>query len=142
MIGIAPEPSGRYKLGNMDGKNKRPKFLNPAAIHLPVGAWVSILHRLSGVCLVVLLPAGLYVLDRSLQSPTFFEAVRQALAGLPGRAALLAVVWLAAQHFFSGIRHLLLDVDIGADLRTARRSAWATFAAALAVTALVGVFYL
>jgi succinate dehydrogenase / fumarate reductase cytochrome b subunit len=53
---------------------------------------------------------------------------------------LLVVVWIAAQHLFAGIRHLLLDVDIGVDLKSARRSAWATLAASLAVTALIGVW--
>jgi succinate dehydrogenase / fumarate reductase cytochrome b subunit len=124
----------------VDNKNKRPKFLNPLAIHLPVGAWVSILHRLTGLGLVVLLPAGLYVLDQSLRSPVFFENLRQGLAALPGRLLLLVVVWIAAQHLFAGIRHLLLDVDIGVDLKSARRSAWATLAASLAVTALIGVW--
>lgn len=124
----------------MDNKNKRPKFLNPLAIHLPIGGLVSILHRITGALLVVLLPFGLYLLERSLQSPEFFEALRRALSTLPGRSAILVVTWLAAQHLFSGIRHLLLDLDIGVGLRAARASAWATLAASTLVVVVAGVW--
>ncbi len=126
-----------YTIPDMGNKNKRPVFLNLLVIHLPIGGLVSILHRITGVFLVVLLPIVLYLLEHSLKSPVFFEALRRELATLPGRSAVLIIVWLSAQHLFSGIRHLLLDVDIGVGLRAARASAWVTLVASTLVTAVL-----
>jgi succinate dehydrogenase cytochrome b556 subunit len=49
------------------------------------------------------------------------------------------IVWVFAQHFFSGVRHLLLDIGIGDSKPVARRNAWLAFAASLTVVALTGV---
>jgi succinate dehydrogenase / fumarate reductase cytochrome b subunit len=61
------------------------------------------------------------------------------VSSLPGRIAVLVLVWLLAQHFWSGIRHLLLDLDIGIELAAARRGAWLVFAAALITLMVIGV---
>jgi len=46
-------------LEDMDSQrpvSRRPVFLDLRAIHLPVNAWVSILHRVSGVFLLLGVP--------------------------------------------------------------------------------------
>jgi succinate dehydrogenase / fumarate reductase cytochrome b subunit len=123
----------------MENKNKRPVFLNLLAIRQPVGAVVSLLHRLTGALLVLLVAPGLYVLERSLRSPEAFEGLMYRLSTPAGRALILLTTWLFAQHLFSGVRHLLLDMDVGAGLRAARASAWSTFAASAVVVLLAGV---
>ena len=122
------------------GKNeKRPVYLNLVKIRLPVGGILSILHRATGAFLVLLLPITLYILQRSLHdSEAYAEIAAQAATPL-GRAVVLVFVWVFAQHFFSGIRHLLLDIGIGDSKPAARRNAWIAFAASLAVVALTGV---
>jgi succinate dehydrogenase / fumarate reductase cytochrome b subunit len=119
-------------------KNHRPVYLNLLKIRLPVGGAVSILHRLTGFALVLALPFGLYALQYSLQGAEEFARLSGWFSTIPGRAAGLLVLWAVAQHFFSGLRHLLFDVDIGVGRTAARSSAWLTFAAALVTVAVAG----
>ena len=123
----------------MEKNKKRPVYLNLFKIRLPVGGIVSILHRVTGVLLVLLLPFGIYMLQRSLHDPVAFMEITGRLGTSLGRFAMLIVVWLFAQHFFSGIRHLLLDIDVGIDRAKARRGAWLTFVASLFVLLLAGI---
>ena len=123
----------------MGKKNKRPVYLNLFKIRLPVTGVVSIVHRATGALLVLLLPVALYLLQRSLQDPEAFARIANSAATLPGRLVWLLIVWVFAQHFFSGVRHLLLDVDIGIERTQARRGAWLAFIAAAVVVVLAGV---
>lgn len=124
----------------MENKNRRPVFLNLLAIRQPVGAVVSLLHRLTGALLALLVAPGLYVLERSLRSPETFEGLMHRLSTPAGRGLILLAIWLFAQHLFSGIRHLLLDMDLGTGRRAARSSAWSTFAASAVAVLLAGVW--
>lgn len=119
---------------------KRPVYLNLIQIRLPIGGIVSILHRATGALMVLLIPYALYLLQASLESPMRFEQVRASLASGVGRIALLLALWVLVQHFYSGLRHLFMDVDVGVELATARRNAWLTLAASVATVALLGVY--
>lgn len=110
----------------MDNNKKRPIYLNLLEIRLPVGGVVSILHRVSGVVLVLVLPALLMLLDQSLASAQQYQAVTALLATPAMRLAGVALVWFLAHHLLAGIRHLLLDLDIGIGREAARLSAWVT----------------
>lgn len=122
------------------GKNKkRPVYLNLVKIRLPVGGILSILHRATGAFLVLLLPFALYLLDRSLHDPVAFADIAGRIDSIEGRIVILIMVWAFAQHFMSGIRHLLLDVGMGDDKLTARRNAWLAFAATGVVVILTGI---
>ncbi|MFZ0790644.1 MAG: succinate dehydrogenase, cytochrome b556 subunit, partial [Chromatiaceae bacterium] len=52
----------------------RPIFLDLRRLKLPIGGWVSILHRLSGILLVLALPAGALLLHQALSGPDGFAA--------------------------------------------------------------------
>lgn len=135
MCGGAKDPVYTRGVGQ---KNHRPVYLNLLKIRLPVGGAVSILHRLTGFALVLALPFGLYALQYSLRGEAEFARLSGWFSTIPGRAAGLLALWAVAQHFFSGLRHLLLDVDIGVDRTAARLSAWLTLAAALVTVAVAG----
>lgn len=108
----------------MPNDKKRPVFLDLTRIRQPVTAVLSIGHRLSGVALVLSIPLLVYLLDRSLHSEQSYRCVVELLQGPPARFALLLTIWLFTHHFLSGIRYLLIDVDVGVDIRRARISAW------------------
>jgi len=123
-------------------KKRRPKYLSLTAllfeIRMPVMAWVSGMHRISGALLFIPMTAWLlYLLDMSLASEAGFEHARRYLAHPLAKLGLVAFAWALAHHFFCGIRFLLIDIDRGVELRPARASAYAVFAASFAVTALV-----
>ena len=121
-------------------KKQRPKYLNLPAIlfeiRLPLPAWVSILHRISGALLVFPMTAWLlYMLDLSLRSADGFETVGTYLALPLVKLGLLLFVWAFCHHFCAGIRYLLLDLNAGVELRPARASSLAVIVVSLLLTA-------
>ena len=127
---------------NATTRRPRPKYLSLSAllfeIRLPLPGWISILHRISGLLLFVAVVWLLYLLDRSLASEAGFDAVRRYAGLLPVKLSLLVLVWAYCHHFCAGIRFLLLDLDKGVDLPTARLTSWIVLAASLALTAWLG----
>jgi succinate dehydrogenase / fumarate reductase cytochrome b subunit len=122
----------------LSSNNKsRPVYLNLLRIRQPVGAVVSIIHRISGLLLALALPALFYLFQQSLQSEEGYQEVRQLFGGILGQVALLAIVWLSVEHLLSGLRHLFLDVDVGISRRAARRSAWLVLAGSVIITVLL-----
>jgi succinate dehydrogenase / fumarate reductase, cytochrome b subunit len=118
---------------------KRPVYLNLLQIRLPIGGLVSIVHRITGAVMALLIPVALWALQASLQGPERFARV-QALASSPlGRVAVLLALWVLVQHLYSGIRHLLIDIDVGVELPTARASGWLTLVASVTTVALIAV---
>jgi succinate dehydrogenase / fumarate reductase, cytochrome b subunit len=121
---------------------KRPKHLNLMQIRLPLPGVLSILHRVSGFGMFLMLPVMLYLLQLSLASPETFAACQAVLVHPVTKIFLLGMVWAYAHHFCAGIRYLLLDLHWFVDLAGARASAMVSFVVSLVITALVGGFVL
>jgi succinate dehydrogenase / fumarate reductase cytochrome b subunit len=120
----------------------RPVFFNLVQIQMPVGALTSITHRATGILLAVGIPYGVYLLDLSLQSPQSFAQLTGLFHQRPLKVAAVVFSWALAHHLLAGIRHLLSDIDIGAFLPAARRSAWIVNVGGLAVALLAaGVLF-
>jgi len=116
----------------------RPKNLDLLHIHLPIGGFVSILHRVTGVLLVLALPLAFLLLQQSLQDPEDFAQVVALLSSLPARALLLFVTILLVHHFLAGVRHLLLDLDIGISRSGGQLGAWLVLGGVLGATLIAG----
>ncbi len=108
-------------------KNKkpdtRPVNLNLLKIRQPITAIASIGHRISGVLLFLSIPFVIWMLERSLQGPQGFAEITAFFDNSLIKILALLLAWSAAHHFFAGIRFMLLDIEIGIDLATARTSA-------------------
>jgi succinate dehydrogenase / fumarate reductase cytochrome b subunit len=115
----------------------RPVFLDLLRIRMPVGAWTSIGHRISGVVLAASVPAAAWLLDLSLRDAIGYANARAWIASSAGKAAVILVAWSLGHHVLAGVRHLASDFEIGSSLVAARRSAWGANVggAALAVVA-------
>ena len=106
---------------------------------LPWAGKVSILHRISGAALFLMLPFLLYLLDQSLASEMSYQTF-QVITGHPlVKIILLGLIWSFLHHFCAGIRYLLLDLEIGVEKVDANRSAIFVFFLGLALTAIVGL---
>jgi succinate dehydrogenase / fumarate reductase, cytochrome b subunit len=131
-------------MASASAKKIRPKYLSLPAllfeIRLPVPGWVSILHRISGALLFFPFVAWLlYLLDTSLRSAQGFDYIRNQYLALPlVKLGILLFIWSYCHHFCAGIRYLLLDLDIGVDLRTARITSWVVIVAGLVLTGVFG----
>lgn len=118
----------------MANQRSAPVYLNLFRIRFPVGAVTSIAHRITGVLLVTSLPLLIYLLGLSLQDPAGFERAVNTLQTGWLRAASVLLAWSVFHHLFSGIRFLVIDMDMGARLPQARRSAWLVIIAGLLAT--------
>lgn len=120
----------------MTAKNrKRPVYIDLLRIRLPVGGLVSILHRVSGVLLVLALPFLLWVFQQSLVSAEDYQRITGLLQKFPLRILLFLLILALAHHLLAGIRHLLLDLDVGMGRRGGRLGAWLV----LTIDGIVGV---
>jgi succinate dehydrogenase / fumarate reductase cytochrome b subunit len=118
----------------------RPVYLNLFAIRMPLPAVVSILHRASGALLFFVgIPLLLYTLQRALASPESWAAMRDAFQSPLAKIVTIALAWAFIHHLFAGIRHVLMDVHVGVELASARRSAAVALVLAIVVTLAVAV---
>jgi len=113
---------------------KRPKNLDLTTIRLPLPGKVSILHRVSGAGLFLLFPVLLWLFSASLTSPETFETFRSVFSTLPAKVILAGLIWAYVHHFCAGVRFLLLDLHVGIDIQSARKSAAAVFAVSIPLT--------
>ena len=120
-------------------RKQRPKYLALNEIRQPVPAIVSILHRISGVGIFLMLPFLLYLLDRSLTSPETFETFAAVVDNWFVKLILFGLLWAYLHHFCAGIRFLLLDMHKGVDLAPPRIKKKNILAVSLALTVIIGV---
>ncbi len=106
----------------------RPVFLDLRLIRLPLPGVLSILHRISGLLLVVALPLLIGLLTQALASPADFAATAAVFDHALVKLWLLLVLWSFFHHLLAGGRHLLLDLGLFVERSAARRSAWIVFA--------------
>ena len=111
-----------------------PKFLNLFQIKLPVGGIASIGHRASGVLMFAATPLLAWLLALSLRSADDFARVQSWLHSPVVTALSVVLVWSLSHHLLAGVRHLLLDLEVGTSLRAARGSAWTVNIGALLMT--------
>jgi len=116
-----------------------------ASYRLPPAGWVSILHRISGALMFLLLPFAIWMLDTSLGSEGSFEEFASVFVagavGLPGwfwKLVVFALVWAFLLHFCAGLRHLWMDATHSVGLQFGRTSALAAIVLSTVVALALG----
>ena len=130
---------------------QRPEFRNINALtdlrtyRLPVAGVVSILHRISGLLMFVLMPLIIWMFDTSLSSEISFAKFSSAfslgLGFVPGwfmKLVALALIWAYLHHFIAGVRHLYMDATHSVTKEFGQSSALATLALSIALTLILG----
>lgn len=130
---------------------KRPEFRNINALRdlptyrLPPAGWVSILHRVSGLLMFLLMPLIIWLFDNSITSEISFAkfsaAFNVGLGFVPGwfmKLVALALIWGYLHHFIAGLRHLYMDVCHAVSKEFGKSSAIVTLALSLGLTAVLG----
>jgi succinate dehydrogenase / fumarate reductase cytochrome b subunit len=125
-------------------KKDRPVYRNIGLAQLvkyrlPWAGKVSILHRISGAVLFLLLPFILYLLDQSLASEVSYQHFQALTSHFLVKIICLGLIWCFLHHFCAGIRYLLLDLEIGVSKSESNRSAIVVLIIGLALTAVVGL---
>ncbi len=124
-------------------KRPRPEFRNIhvtdlMSYRLPLAGIVSILHRVSGASMFVLLPLVLWAFDASLSSSQGWSAVASAFSAWPMKIVALGLFWALAHHLCAGLRHVLMEVCHAVAKDQGRRWAAVSLVASLLLTAAFG----
>jgi succinate dehydrogenase / fumarate reductase, cytochrome b subunit len=108
---------------------------------LPVAGIVSILHRVSGALMFVLLPFIIWMFDASVSSEVSYAGFTGAFSAgvgfVPGwflKLVALALIWAFLHHLIAGLRHLWMDIAHAVDLKFGRQSALVTLGVSLLLT--------
>ncbi|MEN9475564.1 MAG: hypothetical protein RIS48_2286 [Pseudomonadota bacterium] len=130
---------------------KRPEFRNINAFkdlttyRMTAAAWVSILHRVSGLLMCLLLPLVVWLFDMSLTSELSYERFTAAfdsgigfVPGLLVKLVLLVLIWGYLHHFIAGVRHLYMDMTHSVTKEFGKSSASATLVLSLGLTVVLG----
>lgn len=123
----------------------RPQFRNIgiaqiASYRLPLAGKLSILHRISGILLFLCLPLVIVPLfAASVAAPQSFAWIASIASNPIVKLVFLVLIWGYLHHFCAGIRYLLLDLHIGIDKLSAKKSAGVVFGVSLALTLVFGL---
>ncbi|MEE4110190.1 MAG: succinate dehydrogenase, cytochrome b556 subunit [Halieaceae bacterium] len=120
-------------------KDNRPINLDIGTIRLPITAYASISHRISGVILVVASFLMLWALDTSLASADGFAALGDMLSSTLARLISWAILVALLYHSLAGVRHLIMDCGVGETLEGGILGARIVFLLTAAGAALLGV---
>ena len=121
---------------------KRPRNLDLALLrqyNLPLPGKVSIFHRISGAGLFLCLPLILWLFSASLTSPESFDMFKAVFSAWPAKVVMAGLIWAYVHHFCAGIRFLLLDMHMGVDLESARKSSKIVLGVSIVLTVIIGV---
>ena len=121
-------------------KHKRPINLNLFTLKFPIAAIVSILHRLSGLLLFLLIPFLLLGLSSSLASQQDFDVLYFRLTTPFAKCIIWFLLSAFIYHFVAGIRHLMMDAGIGEELKSGRLGAKLVLVISVILTLLVGIW--
>jgi len=132
-------------------RSKRPEFRNINAFsdlptyRLPPAGIVSILHRISGAILFLLMPFIIWMFDASVSSEYSFARFTHVFSAgigfVPGwffKLVALAILWAYLHHFIAGLRHLWMDINHAVSKEFGRSSALVTLTLGTLLTVVLG----
>jgi len=98
-------------------KTPRPVYRNIhvtdiATYRLPPAGIVSILHRISGAIMFLLMPFIIWMFDTSVSTEISYSEFTSVFTGDFGwffKLIALGLIWAYLHHFVSGVRHLIMD---------------------------------
>ncbi|BDT72920.1 succinate dehydrogenase cytochrome b556 subunit [Comamonadaceae bacterium OS-4] len=137
---------------NSSSKRARPEFRNINALsdlptyRLPPAGWVSILHRISGAIMFILMPLIIWMFDTSVSSEISFAKFTSVFSlgvgFIPGwfvKLVALALIWAYLHHFIAGVRHLWMDINHAVSKEFGRSSAIVTLSLGSLLTLALGL---
>lgn len=112
---------------------------------LPPAGIVSILHRVSGVGMFLLMPFIIWMFDTSLTSEVSYEQFsalfNAGVAGVPGwffKLIALGLIWAFLHHLVAGLRHLWMDMTHAVTKEFGHSTAVATLVVSVLLTLALG----
>jgi len=138
-VGSISSLANNYILEGSIVNKKRPVNLDIGTMKLPITAYASIAHRVSGVILLLGVAVLLWMLDTSLASEAGLQQVKDCLASPLAKFVVWFVLVGLAYHMIAGVRHLLMDLGVGETLEGGKLGAKIVFVLSLvAAVAIAG----
>ena len=136
-----------------NAKPPRPVFRNInvtdiVTYRLPPAGIVSILHRISGALMFLLMPFIVWMFDASVTSEISYESFTSVFSvgcldgSLPGwffKLIALALIWSYLVHFIAGVRHLIMDATHRVSKEQGKSSAIVTLVMGFGLMALLAL---
>lgn len=119
----------------------------PLSPHLQVYRWqvqmvTSILHRATGVALIVGALAMVYGLVSLASGPERWDTFTACVGSLFGKIILFGFSWALAYHLLNGIRHLMQDAGHGFAIPDFVRNSWISIIGSVLLVVVVWVIVL
>ena len=119
----------------------------PLSPHLQVYRWqvqmvTSILHRATGVALIVGALAMVYGLVSLASGPERWDTFIACVGSLFGKIILFGFSWALAYHLLNGIRHLMQDAGHGFAIPDFVRNSWISIIGSVLLVVVVWVIVL
>jgi succinate dehydrogenase / fumarate reductase cytochrome b subunit len=116
-----------------------------SSYRLPPAGIVSILHRVSGALMFLLMPFIIWMFDTSLTSEISYDQFTSVFIGgagfVPGwffKLVALALIWAYLHHFIAGLRHLWMDATHAVTKEFGHNSALFTLILSVLLTLVLG----
>jgi len=121
-------------------KKQRPVNLELTTISFPAAAISSILHRVSGVIMLVGVGFLIWALATALQSAEGFALVKGLLTGFIAKFIAWGILTALGYHLLAGVRHMFMDLGYFEELVSGRVTAQVVIGVAVIWSILVGVW--
>lgn len=121
-------------------KKQRPVNLELNTISFPPSAIASILHRVSGVIMLVLVGLLVWLLSISLTSPEGFAQAQSVMSHPVVKFVIWGFLTALGYHLLAGLRHMVMDLGYWEELGSGNASAKAIIVLAIILAVLAGVW--
>jgi len=100
---------------------------SPLSPHIQIYRWhisslVSITHRITGIINIVVITLICLWVSLLLLGESKYETINLLLNSLVGKFIILAITWSFSFQVLSEIRHLIMDLGYGFELKTTKIS--------------------
>ena len=115
----------------------RPVHLDLTTFKFPLTSITSILHRLSGLFLFLMIPGLLWMLDLSMASQSTFAELKSQLDTFLTKGLLWLALSALGYHLVAGVKHLIMDWGVGETLEGGQLGAKITLVLSVVLAALL-----
>jgi len=117
-------------------RGNRPLSPHLTVYRLPLTAKLSILHRITGVGMVLAAILIVWWFVAAVYSPEYFATADWLLTSWLGTLVMIGSLWALWYHFCNGIRHLVWDAGRSFDLAVTERNNWIVLGGSVVLTVL------
>ncbi len=121
------------------------RLIDAVKYRLPPAGVVSILHRVSGGLMFVLLPFIIWLFDASVSTEISFERFTSVFVAGIGifpawfvKLVVLSLIWAYLHHFIAGVRHIWMDATHSVSKEQGHSSALVTLGLSAVLTVALG----